>query len=209
MGWIILLGLCGGAMIPGISRGIGELHKRRRAKQRMDAASLSLGDHSVVTVRGRVRLLGKSLNAPLSGSPCVAHCSRARIYSQRSRGRIGVRQAIDDEVLREMVPFVLSTRDGDLMVDGTIAEIAIRPSPVIPRRLDREIEFLRALGFEADPANAGFDEVLITEGMKITVHGVARIEVSAETSDEVHYRDAPKRMRLTGDESHPLTISDA
>jgi hypothetical protein len=41
--------------------------------------------------------------------------------------------------------------------------------------------------------------------MKITVFGVSLVEV---TAGESHYRETATRMRLTGDDAHPLTIRE-
>lgn len=206
-GWIILFVLCG-AGVPAFIKGLAELRHRAEARKRMRAALQSLDDHAVVTLRGKVRALGNQLEAPLSGTACVAHRSSVRIYGGRRKSAVGPRRALDDESLCEMVSFALVTADGELIVDGANPELAIRPHPVIPRRLEREAAFLRRIGIDDDPAEAGFDEIVITDGMKVTVHGVARLEVTPSSSEETNYRDAPRRMRITGDDAHPLTISE-
>jgi hypothetical protein len=181
---------------------IAQLARARvRLRKRLAMGSPTLADGALVTVTGTVQLLGKPLIAPLSGNPCVAHQSRARVYDASS----GPKQLIDEQVRHGLTPFVLVTQSGEIVVAGTAADLAIRPSPVIPRRMERERAFLREVGHHDDIMRASFDEVLVAEGMKITVFGVSLVEL---TPGESHYRETASRMRLTGDESHPLTIRE-
>jgi len=191
------------ATVPPLVRAITELKRRTRARKRMAAGVPTLSDRALVTVTGTVRVLDATLIAPLSGTTCVAHQSRARVYAKDSR--FGVRRLLDEQARDEMTSFLLSTAAGEVIVSGSAAVLAIRTSSIIPRRIDRERAFLRAVGLDDDPRNASFDQVVILEGMKLTVFGVSLVEV---TPGESYYRETATRTRLTGDESHPLTIRE-
>lgn len=206
----ILVGLCIGlalTTVRPIARSIGEVRRRARARRRMLDGAHSVADRSLVTMTGTVRLIGEPLLAPLSGTACVAHRSRARMYAHNSSAF--ARRLIGEEARVASIPFALVTSDGELIVDGKHVELAIRPRAVQVREIAREIAFLREVGLTKDPANTSFDEVVIAAGMQITVHGIAQVETTAAAAGEVEYREAPSRTRLIGDEHHPLTISEA
>jgi hypothetical protein len=181
-----------GAGVVGLSRALGRAEVRRRMRE----APQHLADHSVVTLTGTVKLVGEPLVAPLSGTRCVLHRSSARTFSQ---GR-----EMETFTVCELAPFLLETRDGDVLVDGDTADIPDRGRPLIPRKIEREQEFLLAHGILTEARSAGFDEIVIVPGAKISVHGVARVEVDARSA--ASYRDTPTRVRLVGDAQHPLTI---
>jgi len=202
MGLWILAAVFGIATLPALTRAVRDSRRRAEVQARMMQVTEGLADHAVVTIRGTVRLAGKSIEAPLSGTACVAHQSRLRVYS--AKASFGVRAEIDSDAQSELVAFVLATKDGDVLVEGSSVDIVLPPRPVIPRKLEREAAFMRALGFEQGPADAGFDEAIVVEGMKITVNGIARLEVTAATDGD--YRQAPSRVRVSGDDQHPLTI---
>jgi hypothetical protein len=115
--------------------------------------------------------------------------------------------AAPDQEVSEIVmtPFVLVTSQGDVLVDGDHCEMPIRGAPVIPRRLIREREFMVRLALIGLPQTSGFDEVVIEPGARILVHGIAHTELSA-TGAETGFREAPQRIRLSGDTAHPITI---
>jgi len=116
---------------------------------------------------------------------------------------------IDQEVSEiKMTSFVLVTKDDEILVDGDVCELPIRGAPVIPRKLDRERDFMVRGALVGLPKDAGFDEVVIPDGAKIMVHGVARKEL-AEAGGETHFREAPTRIRMTSDGAHLITIDFA
>jgi hypothetical protein len=109
---------------------------------------------------------------------------------------------VDQFHQQETVDFVLETKDGLVEIEATRAELVYAPEPLIPRKIDREQAFLTRAGSNASARNGGFDEVVIEPGMKISVHGVVRIEVAGGDS----YREPGKRIVLSGHPAHPLTI---
>ncbi|HUJ63730.1 MAG TPA: hypothetical protein VLX92_34760 [Kofleriaceae bacterium] len=181
---------------------------RARARRRLREAPTEVSDRSMVTVSGVVRALDPPLVAPLSGTECVLHQSRARVYTPRgwSSLRRGGR-AIEREVVKlELVPFVLVTETGEVIVDGDRAELTCRPWPIVPRKLERERAFLDAAGLAVHPSAAGFDEIVVAPGTRVSVHGLATIEIAPDAGGEAGFRTAPQRVRLVGDAAHPLTI---
>ena len=172
---------------------------RARARQRLARGTAKIGDREIVTVVGKVRPL-EELEAPLSGRTCVAFESIARIYD----GRNYLGQVVE----RAMVNFELETADGLVRVEGEQAEVALDPSPLIPRKIEREAKFLASHSRSPEYARgAGFDEVVIQEGDKVAVQGMAVLEQSPE--GERGYRDAPLRVRIVAHPEHPLTIGKA
>lgn len=104
-----------------------------------------------------------------------------------------------------MLEFQLETKDGKVVVgESEHLVIEFPPEPIIPRKIDREQGFLDEHGYPHIAAqSAGFDEVVITAGMKISVHGAVRIEAAP---GEASYRETAKRIVLTAPPGHPLTI---
>src|SRR5262249_6027580 len=107
----------------------------------------------------------------------------------------------------EMIQFALVTSQGDVLISGNDAEVTFRPSPIIPRKVEREVAFLRDADVEIHPRLIGADEIVITVGMKIAVHGVARFEIVPE--GETAFREAGRKVRLAAHDNHPITISVA
>lgn len=211
---IVIVGLVG------LVGAVGRAQKRSALRAKIGAAPSEFEDNAVVTLTGTVKLLAEPLIAPLSGKPCVAYRAVARTYAMRGPGGAvlagvvlggGMRRArvLDREVESvEMVPFVLATRTGDVIVDGTTCELVVPGAPIIPRRLEREQKFLVDMELDATARDAGFDESRVEVGAKVKVHGISRSEL-AEHGGETGFREAPTRIRITGDDAHPLTIDRA
>lgn len=195
-------------MTRGVAKALTQATRRAAARRRMRGAPSALADHTVATLRGVVHALDEPLVAPLSGTPCVLHRSTVRVFG-KGRSPAGPRPVVGETTRCEMVRFELATRDGRVIVDGTEADVTIRPRPIIPRKLEREQAFLHTIGYDGHAGDAGFDEVVIEPGMLVAVHGVVRVEITPAATGDVGFRDAPKQVRLVGDEQHPLTIGPA
>ena len=174
--------------------------ERSATRRKMLSAQREIADNTAVTLIGTVKLLGEPMIAPLSGKPCVFHCSIARILAERQ----GDERPI--VVAQAMIPFVLVTREGDVIVEGSNADVPLRPGAIVPRKADREVEFLRANGHVVPARRIGSEEVLITPGMKIAVHGVARIEM---TPGEAQFRETARQVKLVAHPNHPITLDVA
>ena len=172
--------------------------RRAQARKHRLAAPDAIVDHGVVTLRGTVKLIGEPLTAPLSGRACVAFRATGRTYTAK-----GNRKYLDaEEIEVVMTPFVLVTKHGDVFVDGSYCELPGESAPIIPRKLELEQKFMQRVALAGPAGQAGFDEVVVGPGMKIAVHGVVREEVTTSGA-EVGFRDAPKRLRISGE---PLVI---
>jgi hypothetical protein len=184
----------------------------RRA--RMLATPSTLEDGALVTLTGTVALIGEPLISPLGGKQCVAFRATGRVFTTTSMiptagglptvpllpgqlggGGVGLlaskRRSIDREISEaRMTPFTLVTRDGEIRIEGEECTLPNRNAPIIPRKLELERQFLSRAGLGEKVADAGFDEVVITERTKIIVHGT------------VHVAEDGK-IRITG---NPITI---
>lgn len=171
------------------------------AQRTIGGASNTLRDGDAVTLTGTVRAGEKALVAPLSGVACVFYVANARTW--RREGRSSVLQA--ERRRSELQPFILETRDGDMLIDGASAETSLETRKLIPRNLDREIAFMKEV--DLDPREvrlAGFDECSVKAGDRISVYGVVVIERAGGL--EAAYREEPTRTRLIDHPSHRLTI---
>jgi hypothetical protein len=182
------------------ARGMRDVLDRARSRQRMRAGAPQLEDASLVTLEGTVEPLDGPLVAPLSGKRCVAYFARARCRGSRKA------RAPSVTVVREqVVPFRLVTPAGEVIVDVTKAELAIRPGAVVPQQLERERDFLVAAEVTGSPREFGFEEIAIEPGARIKVHGIGRIDVEPGAAG---FREVPRVSKIIGDERHPVTISE-
>jgi len=179
------------------------LGPRAKARKRMRAAARELVDGAVVTLTGKVVAKAQVIEAPLSGREGVAFSARARIYTEVRGGRLGGRSLANEITEALMVEFELATDEGPVVVSDSELVIEFPPDPIIPRKIDREQRFLFAHAPEIHAANAGFDEVLIQPGMKVSVHGAVHIEAAPAESG---YRETGKRVVISAPPGHPLTI---
>ncbi|MFT3697156.1 MAG: hypothetical protein QM831_28700 [Kofleriaceae bacterium] len=208
---LIKLAIAGVILVTGLGVSIQRVVHSRKLRQRLLAAPQQFEDNAVVTLTGTVKQIGEEqLTAPLSGRTCVAFMASARTYAQSAAG-FGTRsvRAVELEVIEAvMLPFLLITKEGNVLVDGEDCLLPHRSAPIIPRKLERERRFLNRLAdgrADAAAKDAGFDELVVTPGMKVRVHGVTRKQLTAGGGDEVGFRDAPMQIHLTGHEG-PLVI---
>jgi hypothetical protein len=98
-----------------------------------------------------------------------------------------------------MVSFELETVGGVVLVDGTEADLELKPKRVSPRSVERERAFIVGHGRAAEVTPvATFREIALTPGMRVAVHGMAMIEATTGQGAERGYRDSgPTRARLT------------
>jgi hypothetical protein len=192
---VVMVGLAGAA------GGLKAAVARAAMREKMRATPSEFDDNALVTFTGIVKLVGEPLIAPLSGKPCVAYRSTARTYRRAGRRRLADRELVDVK----MVEFVLVTKSGEVLVDGVELHVLAAPEPLIPRKLELEQRFLDRAQVDARAGDAGFDEIRIEPGAKISVHGVARKEL-VDGGVETDYREVPMRVRITGEADHPLTI---
>jgi hypothetical protein len=176
---------------------------RARARRRLRSGISQVTDGEVVTVSGVVRPVDEPLIAPLSGQPCVVYLARAMVGTGSPPRRV--------ECLRDckMVSFGLVLPSGELaFVEGQLADLDLPPIPLIPRAVDREIQFL----LDHDQPRATFpamqfEETRVEPGDRVAVHGMVVVETDATNPSERGYRDAaPRKVRIVAHRDHPLTI---
>jgi len=202
--WLIVMGIVASISFIGwLGRVL--FGPRAVARRRLKHGVAALVEGELVTVTGTVRSIREPLIAPLSGKQCAAYESRMR----PRLGRSPLSNVLDNPVdifERKMVPFELETRHGLVLVDGTDAELALTSTPIIPRKLDREVAFLarheRELTWRRD---ARLEEIAVELGGEVSVQGIVIVDMSP-SADERGFRDAPSRMRIIAHAAHPLTI---
>ncbi|HEX5061415.1 MAG TPA: hypothetical protein VFV99_18735 [Kofleriaceae bacterium] len=182
---------------------------RAKARKRLQRGTAAIADREIVTLVGTVRQRGELLVAPLSGKECVLFESLGHVKELRSGSRYA--DTVAELRQHQMVPFELDTGDEIVVVDGTAADLELPPTPVVPRRIEREKAFLEAGGQPFKLViSSGFDETRVAPGDRIAVQGMAIIELDPTATDERGYREsAPRKIRLVAHDAHPLTIGRA
>lgn len=166
---LIVLGLAmaGGAIVL--------VYASRSAPPGAPAPSVpSIEDRMVVTITGTVVIIGEPLISPLSARRCVLFESYANLYETVD----GEKRALVAQLAkRAMVPFGLETSMGVIVVDGTEADLELQPTPVFPRRIERELAFLREHDrSEQLVETTTFEELSVDPESLVSVRGMARVE---------------------------------
>lgn len=201
MGWVLVVSLVGLTVL----RAIGPWRRRSAIEKRLASGSRTIADRASVTLVGSIRAVGdERLEAPLSGRRGVVIYAHAELPEVDTH--VGSTENVTLTTAR-MIPFELETDAGRVLVDGTDVALAISPLRVPGRSADRERAFVIAHGRGPDAASvAAFRELVLTPGMRISVHGMAIIE-AVDTRAERGYRDAPPtRTRLVAPADHPISI---
>ncbi len=183
-------------------RKIIERRRARRVLRERPELAASSPEGSEVRVTGIVRLLEDTLEAPLSGRPCVV--VRSRIYAKR----LSHVTFNPYETLR-MVTFVVERADGSqVTVDGKHVLLDLDPIKV-PRNDARRTQLALALGVTLkEQRGARFEEILVEAGMRVSIAGLMMKDVvDAPPTSELAFRDtvAPE-LRIAGDAAHPLVV---
>lgn len=192
----------------------GRLTERGRARHELArrpalTPSASEGDH--VRVTGTVQTFERTLVAPLTGRTCVAYRSRATVHSVQTPGQANRTPMVQPDVML-LVPFLLESGGDHVLVDGDHALFDVSATRLTAADSERQQQFIVQHGFRSnDGIAAGFKEVLIEPGMRVSVVGVAMRDVALATpSEESMFREGPApTIRLTGSRAHPLAIGRA
>jgi hypothetical protein len=118
----------------------------------------------------------------------------ANLYEETKEGDEDKRVLAAQLARSKMVPFELVTSIGVVLVDATEADVELAPTPVFPRRPEREALFLRE--HERDERlieTATFEETTVDPDSLVSVSGMARVE-------------GPTKIRLVADGDKPLVI---
>ena len=163
----------------GVVGGFYIASRKPRSTPEPAPAEPELADRAIVTITGTVQILGEPLISPLSARRCVMYESYANLYEPISEDRDPEtkRTLIAQLAKRAMIPFGLETALGVIVVDGTEADLELVPTPVFPRRPEREMAFLRE--HDRAPALADtttFEEISVDPDSLVSVRGMALVE---------------------------------
>jgi len=155
-----------------------------------------------VELTGIARLVRDPVVAPLTGEPCVAHFSVARVFTQLDF--LGA--LIDAIEVFDVAPFMLDSPDGPVFVVDRPARVFL---PRVDAYPDAEIavRFLHRRGLAEYARSTFFEHAVIRPGTPVSVSGVITRE--AAPALEAGFRDASMRTRLTGYGKHPLMLRRA
>lgn len=186
--WILL-----GAIALGMLATLAVIVVRRRRIAR----SPRLVEGTRVTISGVVQAPA-TLEAALSGRPCVMHRSRARVLVHT--------RLISEPREVEIAPFVVATRHGQIRVDVREIELDVPPESVVGPESARQRAFRERHAIPQDAA-AAFDEIVIEPGAKVTIRGIVAIERELDAKGERGYRDdAPTTIHLVGSPAKPVAL---
>lgn len=167
-----------------------------------------LPENTFGRVTGRVRALGETTQAPLSGRPCVCYVAWVE-----TTGR--PRTLILSE--RRGVPFVIEDETGRAIVDPTDARITLHfdheSSTIAAASATPAQDALLARHGQTSTGILGlkpmcFREGIVEVGETIAVLGAGIRERDAERTGLAGYRDEPTLLRFTSSPREPLVISD-
>jgi len=197
--------MAGSAAI-GATRKILERRRARRELRSRPVMEAATDEGNVVRVTGVVRAGDTTLTAPISGQTCVMYRSRV------TDSMWSVRRIQLPKESFAMVPFALERDDGTrVTIEGRHALLDLPnmklPAPKTVDLRERRTLFQKMHGID-NAHSATFEEVVVEEGMKITVAGLMMKDLAEEApSGEAGYRDnVPAALRLAGDLEHPLVI---
>ncbi len=203
---ITMLSVTAGSAAIGAARRILERRRARRELREKPLLQPQSTEGTVVRATGIVRVLDRTLIAPLSGIECVV--VRSRVTTGRG--------AMAPSEVFAMVPFLLERADGTVSIEGAHALLDLDPIARVGKRAKspadsaRRDAFVLAQGVDRKrAARAIFAETVVEPGMTVTVAGLMMkdvIEAPVET-DERGFREAgPVALRLAGNADHPLVI---
>lgn len=177
--------------------GVRELLRRRDLRR-----SQKLLDGELVTLAGMVVAAGAQLEAPLTGTRCVVHRSRARVFANDSTATV-----VAEPLETAAVSFDIDTQHGRVRVDARDIDFDMPPNAVVYRPTPQIMAF-RARHAIDDKLSASYEEIVIAPGRHVTIRGVISVEQDAAAQTERGYRDdAPWIARLVSSEEHKVTIS--
>ncbi len=195
-----------GVVAAGAAVGNALWGRRAKARRRLRRGTAALADREVVTLVGTVRKAGELLEAPLSGRSCVLYEAYAHVKELQAGHRYA--DGVAEICEHGMVPFELDIGDELVLIDGTKADVELPPTPIVPRRIEREVALFEK--YEQPRklvTTSSCEETTIVPGDRVAVQGMAIIETDANAASERGYRDdAPRKVRLVAHDAHPLTI---
>jgi hypothetical protein len=178
--------------------------RARRALRSATALAPTTPEGGTTRVTGRVRIAKQVFDAPLSARRCVAY--RVRVFG--STGLISDRPLRYEEA--QTVPFVIERPDGTRVEIATTHATLDLPYLALPADSDDRCLALvqRAAIVNPGIAKLTFEEVVVMEGMRVSVAGLLMKDASLDpaASERGFREDQPPAMRLAGDAKHPVIV---
>ena len=172
----------------------------------MDRAELTrmqLAEGEAVELTGAAILLGDPLAAPLTGEPCLAHASVARVFN-----RLDVAGELIARIeTYAIAPFLIETPTGPVYVIDTPSIFDLETTDLAWVRDDLAAAYLAARDLAAYVRSTFFEHAIVAEGDIVTVSGICTREPDPKL--ETSFREHQTRIRLTGYSKHPLSLRRA
>jgi hypothetical protein len=163
----------------------------------------TLAEGEAVELTGTAILLDEPINAPLTGEPCLAHVTVARVFT-----RLDVAGNLIERIETfEVAPFMIETPSGPVFVIDKPSVLDLETIDLAWVRDDRAAAYLAAHKLAAYVRSSFFEQAVLAAGANVTVSGVCTRE--PDPSFETSFRDLQVRTRLTGYSKHPLTLRRA
>ncbi len=159
-----------------------------------------LAEGEAVELTGIVQLLREPLVAPLTGEPCVAHVSRARVYNRLDH----LGDLVGEIETFEVAPFALETPSAVVRVVDKPTMHALKPAPLAWVDFRLTERFLARRGLANYVRSSFFEHAIVRVGEQLTVSGVIARE--ADAVPEMGFRDLRLQTQLTGYGRYPLTL---
>ncbi len=180
---------------------------KARARRRLAQGRVhQIVEGEVVTLVGTVEPLGELLEAPLSGTACVAYAVHVDLHEEPAKGARR-RTVVESIRVERIVPFRVVTASGIVEITAPSIDSSIPLVPLVPHDRRREQAFLRAQDRSPDLSLAGpFVEYAVAPGTQLRVQGVAVLDAPDMTVERDYRSPAPSRIHLVAHPDHPLTI---
>ena len=161
---------------------------------------MDLAEGERVELTGIATPIDDPLVAPLTGEPCIAHLSRARVYHRLDflGNHLGDVESLD------VAPFLLATPSGTVRVVDRPTVVSLDLAFLGWVEPMRAARFLAPQGLERFVMSSFFEHALVRPGEQVTVTGVVTREADAVL--ETGFRELPMQTRLTGYGRNPLML---
>jgi hypothetical protein len=189
----------------------------KRALRKTPRASIAqVADGADAKITGTVEIVGDSLAAPLTGRRCVYF--EVTVEEYRSSGKSGSWRTIIRE--KQGVPFRVRDATGKAMVNLGAARMAVvkdahfrsgtfnDATPELEAFLERYGK--KSTGFLGFNRKLRYKEGALEAGEEVAVagRGMWEPDPDPEPGAAGGYRDAPRRLVMTGGRNLPLLVSD-
>ncbi len=201
------------ALVGALASYVFQDQRTKRALRRLRATPIrNAVEGKTMKMVGRVRFVGKPLEAPLSGQPCAAF----RVTVDEAGGRLFAR-IIKEE---RSVDFLLEDDSGRALVRTWNSTIAVKMDKKDGSSVFHDVnEPMKALLLRHNKTSRGlffnkdlrYQEGVLQENERVAVIGVVRFETSSDPAlcaIPGSYRELPRMVVLDAPENGPLLISD-